>query len=123
MLKLGPPLVLTPDLAEARVLYGDILGLPIAAEFTDQIVFSLDDTTLHVFRCENPAARAQHGRDAACVITFEVDSLTEVLQVLENKGVRVLHHEPAWNADVHWAYAAFEGPGGLVHELVERRKR
>jgi len=121
MLKLGPLLVLTPDLDEARAIYRDILGLTIVSEFVDQVVFNLAGSRIHVFRCANPAPKAEHGRDAATVMTFEVTSLDDVLRQLREKGVRFLHQEPAWNAEMRWAYAAFEGPGGLVHELVERR--
>lgn len=121
MLKLGPALVFTPDLDEARAFYGDVLGLPIAADFSDQIVFDLGNAALHVFRCENPAPGAMHGRDGASVITFEVDSLTETIERLKVGGVRFLHQTPAINAGAGWAYAAFVGPGGLTHELVERR--
>ena len=122
MLKLGPLLVLTPDLDEARTIYRDILGLPLLSEFPDQIVFGLSDRRLHVCRCVNSAPKAEHGRDAAAVLTFEVESLEEMFRWLREKGVRLLHHEPAWNAEMGWAYAAFQGPGGLVHELVERRE-
>lgn len=119
-LKLGPLLVLTPDLDEARAIYRDVLGLQIAREFEDQIVFELANASLHVFRCRNRAPESEHGQDAATVMTFEVAGLEDVLRQLKDKGVRVLHRHPAWNAEMGWAYAAFHGPGGLVHELVER---
>lgn len=121
MLKAGPLLVMTPDLDAARGFYGKTLGLPLRAEFANQLVFGLGQADLHVFQCESPAPAARHGRDGASVITFEVASLVEAMAALEAKGVRFLHQSPAANADCGWRYAAFETPGGLVHELVERR--
>lgn len=121
MLKAGPLLVMTPDLDAARRFYGDVLGLALRAEFGDQLVFALPPADLHVFRCEAPAPASRHGRDGAGVITFEVASLVQAMAALKARGVRFLHEAPAANADCGWLYAAFEAPGGLVHELVERR--
>ena len=121
MLKAGPLLVMTPDLKVARGFYGETLGLPVRAEYGDQLVFGLGQADLHVFRCEDAAPASHHGRNAASVIAFEVASMAEAMAVLKARGVRFLHQAPATNADCGWRYAAFEAPGGLVHELVERR--
>ena len=120
MLKSGPLLVMTPDLDAAREFYGEVLNLPLQAEFDNQLVFGMGQAALHIFRCEADAPLSRHGQDAASVITFEVASLAEAMAALAAKGVRFLHRTPATNADCGWRYAAFEAPGGLVHELVER---
>jgi catechol 2,3-dioxygenase-like lactoylglutathione lyase family enzyme len=120
VLSLGPLLVMTPDLDGARAFYGEVLCLSLSAAFDNQLVFALPGGALHVFRCENGAPPAQHGRDGASVITFEVTSVAEAMATLQARGVRFLHRRPATNADVGWSYAAFEAPGGLTHELVER---
>lgn len=121
MLKAGPLLVMTPDLEASRRFYGETLGLAMRAEFGDQLVFDLGQADLHVFRCEAAAPASRHGRDGASVITFEVASLAEAMAALKARGVRFRHRAPAANADCGWLYAAFEAPGGLTHELVERR--
>jgi catechol 2,3-dioxygenase-like lactoylglutathione lyase family enzyme len=121
MLKCGPPLIFLPDLDEARVFYGEVLGLPIKADLEGQIIFALADGALHVFACDKAAPALDHGRYGASVITFEVASLADAMPAFEAKGVRFLHRQPALDTAAGWAYAAFEGPGGLTHELVERR--
>ena len=120
-MKLGPALVMTPDLEAALVFYRDGLGLSLSARFENQLVFDLGGRALHVFACARPAPEAEHGADAASVISFEVEAIEPVLAALAARGVTFLHARPAWNADAGLAYAAFRAPGGVVHELVERR--
>ena len=119
-MKAGPPLVFAPSLAEARTIYGSILGLALIHEDPDQLVFQLEGQTLHVFSAAGRAADAQHGAHAASVITFEVDDLEGALQAIAARGAELLHAAPARNEAAGLRYAAFRGPGGLVHELVER---
>ncbi|MBA4011091.1 MAG: hypothetical protein C0481_04420 [Phenylobacterium sp.] len=122
MLKLGPALVMTPDLAAALSFYRDVLGLSLSEQFESQLVFDLGGRTLHVFACARPAPEAAHGADGASVISFEVEAIGPVMADLAAKGVEFLHAQPAWNAQAGLAYAAFRAPGGIVHELVERRR-
>lgn len=118
-MKLGPALVLTPDLEEALSFYRDALGLELKDQFDSQLVFELGAGRLHVFRCEAPAPPSRHGADASSVICFEVQDLTDKIRELRDKGVIFIHDHPARNDDARLSYAAFEAPGGNVHELVQ----
>lgn len=120
-MKLGPALVMTPDLDAAREFYGEILGLTLSRSSADQLVFDVGPVTLHVFRCADAGPGLRHGEDAASVITFEVDSLSTEVARLRAHGVTFLHETPGFNAFAGLTYAAFLAPGGNVHELVERR--
>ncbi|WP_312166985.1 VOC family protein [Phenylobacterium sp.] len=119
-MKLGPALVMTPDLEAALGFYRDMLGLTLAERFENQLVFDLGGQVLHVFGCARPAPEAEHGADGASVISFEVEAIEAAMADLAAKGVEFLHAQPAWNAEAGLAYAAFRAPGGIVHELVER---
>lgn len=122
MMKLGPVLVMTPDLEAALGFYRDVLGLSLSQRFEHQLVFDLGGRGLHVFACARPAPEAEHGADAASVISFEVEAIEPAMAALRAKGVEFLHAHPAWNVQAGLAYAAFRAPGGIVHELVERRR-
>lgn len=119
-LRLGPALVMTPDLDEALAFYGDVLGLPLGGRTESQLLFRLGEGMLLVFRCDRAAPAREHGVDAGAAITFEVASLDAVITALRAKGVNFLHDQPAANAAAKLRYAAFRGPGDLIHELVER---
>jgi catechol 2,3-dioxygenase-like lactoylglutathione lyase family enzyme len=119
-MKLGPSLVMTPDLGEALTFYREVLGLTLQEESATQLIFGSGTWALHVFQCEAPAAAQQHGRDASSVISFEVGSLAETMVTLQARGVEFLHAEPARNELASLSYAAFRAPGGNVHELVQR---
>ncbi|KQW70655.1 hypothetical protein ASE17_17420 [Phenylobacterium sp. Root77] len=120
-MKLGPALVMTPDLDAALAFYRDVLGLALSAQFENQLVFDLGGRSLHVFGCARPAPEAEHGADGGSVLSFEVEAIEPAMAELTAKGVEFLHAQPAWNAQVGLAYAAFRAPGGIVHELLERR--
>ena len=121
-MKLGMIVVLTPDLDEARRFYGDLLGLTLARESANQLIFDLAGTEFHVFSCADAApAGYRHGASAATVCAFEVDSIEAEMARLQAAGVVFLHARPAENALSGIRYAAFEAPGGNVHEIVERR--
>jgi len=120
MMKLGPSLVMTPDLGEALTFYREVLGLSLLAQSASQLVFGSGTWALHVFRCEGPAAAQQHGRDASSVISFETESLAETMVALQARGIEFLHASPARNELASLSYAAFRAPGGNVHELVQR---
>lgn len=121
MLKLGPALVMTPDLEAALVFYRDVLGLTLSRRSDSQLAFDLGGRALHVFACARAAPAAEHGADGASVISFEVDDIEAAMASLAASGVAFLHARPAWNTEAGLAYAAFRAPGGIVHELVERR--
>jgi len=118
-MKLGPLLVMTPDMDAAERFYRDALGLRLAGRFDGHLVFDLGGAPLHVFRCERAAPAGDHGRVGGSVITFEVPSIDQATQTLKAKGVTFLHETPAVNPDARFHYAAFDAPGGNVHELVE----
>lgn len=122
-MKIGPALVMTPDLDAALDFYGDILGLTLSRRSPDQLVFEDDGKTLHIFRSGRSASESRHGDDAASVITFEVESLEDEIARLRARGVTFLHEKPASNEFAGLTYAAFVAPGGNIHELVERTRR
>ncbi|WP_333586843.1 VOC family protein [Phenylobacterium sp.] len=119
-MKLGPVIVMTPDLEAAAEFYRDALGLRLAHRTPDQLIFELGGAALHIFRCEHAAGAEGHGRDAASVITFEVQSLSIEMERLRTHGVTFIHEKPARNEAARLNYMAFVAPGGNVHELVER---
>ena len=119
-MKLGPALVLTPDLIESLGFYRDILGLTLTGQFEGHLVFDSGTWSLHVFRCEGKTPPHRHGRDGGSVITFEVASIDQTMEALKAKGVKFLHEAPTVNRDIGLRYAAFMAPGGNTHELVER---
>lgn len=120
MMKLGLIMVLTPDLAQAERFYGDVLELDLKASGPGQLIFDLGGAELHVFECEAPAPAHRHAASAATVCVFEVASIEEAMARLRARGVLFLHETPAMNALTGMRYAAFEAPGGNVHELMER---
>jgi catechol 2,3-dioxygenase-like lactoylglutathione lyase family enzyme len=110
-------MLLTPDLAEARRFYADVLGFSVVSESPDLLVLDHQGAAFHLFRCEGPAPAQRHGRDAATVLVFGVDSIDATMADLRAKGVAFVHATPARNQ--FGRYAAFCAPGGLVHELFE----
>jgi catechol 2,3-dioxygenase-like lactoylglutathione lyase family enzyme len=119
---LGMIVVLSPDLEEARRFYRDVLGLSLTRETANQLVFDLGGTAFHVFSCSEAApAASRHGATAATVCAFEVASIEAEMRRMAAAGVVFLHAKPAENAFSGVRYAAFQAPGGNVHELVERR--
>jgi catechol 2,3-dioxygenase-like lactoylglutathione lyase family enzyme len=121
-MKLGMIVVLAPDLDEARSFYRDRLGLRLTDETANQLVFDLAGTEFHVFSCADAAPDAyRHGATAATVCAFEVTSIETEMRRLRAAGVVFLHARPAENAFSGTRYAAFQAPGGNMHELVERK--
>jgi catechol 2,3-dioxygenase-like lactoylglutathione lyase family enzyme len=113
--------VLTPDLNEARRFYAGLLGLTLARESANQLIFDVGGTQFHVFSCTDAApAGYRHGATAATACAFEVASIEAEMNRLKALGVVFLHRKPAENTVSGIRYAAFEAPGGNVHELVER---
>jgi catechol 2,3-dioxygenase-like lactoylglutathione lyase family enzyme len=121
--KLGLMMVLTPDLTEAERFYGEILGLRLADRAPNQLIFDLEGTEFHVFQCDEPAPVHAHGDRAASVCVFEVPSIDLAMRQMTQQGVVFLHKAPAQNALGGFRYAAFQAPGGNVHEIMERRPR
>jgi catechol 2,3-dioxygenase-like lactoylglutathione lyase family enzyme len=121
-MKLGVIVVLTPDLDEARRFYRDVLDLKLTGETANQLAFDLAGTEFHVFSCTDAAPGAyRHGATAATVCAFEVASIEAEMRRMTAAGVVFLHARPAENAFSGTRYAAFQAPGGNVHEIVERR--
>jgi catechol 2,3-dioxygenase-like lactoylglutathione lyase family enzyme len=116
-MKLATLMVLTPDLAEARRFYETSLGFGVVSESADLLVLEHDGAAFHVFRCESPAPTSRHGRDAASVLVFAVDSIEDAMADLRAKGVEFLHRTPAANR--FGRYAAFKAPGGNIHEIFQ----
>jgi len=116
-MQLATLVVLTPDLAEARRFYEGALGFAVVSQSEDLLVLDHAGAAFHVFRCEAPAPESRHGRNAATVAVFGVASIEEAMATLRAKGVVFLHDTPAANR--FGRYAAFEAPGGNVHELFE----
>lgn len=116
-MKLATLMVLTPDLAEARVFYEGVLGFAVRSQSDDLLTLEHAGAAFQVFRCECPAAAARHGRDAATIAVFEVTSIDVAMAEMRSKGVEFLHSTPASNR--FGRYAAFKAPGGNVHEIFE----
>lgn len=117
-MRLTTVLVLTPDLVEARRFYETVLGFAVISQTADMLALDHEGAAFHVFRCEAPADPTRHGRDAASVLVFAVDSVDEAMAGLRARGVEFLHETPAANR--FGRYAAFRAPGGNVHEIFER---
>lgn len=120
LMRLGPLLVMTPDLGVALDFYGRILALPLLSRSETQLIFDIGGGSLHVFECDRAAVPQQHGSDAASVISFEVADLGAAMTRLQARGVAFLHERPARNELAGMTYAAFHAPGGNIHELVQR---
>lgn len=54
---------------------------------------------------------------------FTPDLVEAAMRELTGRGVVFLHDAPAENALAGLRYAAFQAPGGNVHELIERRPK
>jgi glyoxylase I family protein len=121
-LQLGLIMVLTPDLDEAERFYGDVLGLRLKDKAPNQLVFDLDGTEFHVFKCDDAGPERRHGISAGTVCVFEVPSIALAMRQMKDDGVVFLHQTPAVNEHCGIRYAAFRAPGGNVHEIMERRR-
>ncbi|MES3027033.1 MAG: VOC family protein [Pseudomonadota bacterium] len=119
-MKLGLMMVLTPDLAEAERFYGEVLGLRLADRAPNQLIFDLSGTEFHVFGCVQPAPAHAHAASATTICVFEVPSIDAAMRRMREQGVIFLHDTPAENAPAGFRYAAFNAPGGNVHEIMER---
>jgi catechol 2,3-dioxygenase-like lactoylglutathione lyase family enzyme len=110
-MQLGVIVILTPELDAARRFYRDVLGLKLQREAANQLIFDLGGAELHVFSCTDPAPAAyRHGATAATVCAFEVASIEAEMARMRAAGV----------VFSGMRYAAFQAPGGNVHELIER---
>lgn len=116
-MKLAMMMVLTPDLAEARRFYGEVLGFRVIAEDDRRLTLEHDGAAFQVFRCEAPAPAARHGASAASVFVFGVADIDAAMAQLTARGVRFIHERPAVS-DLG-RYAAFQAPGGNVHEIFQ----
>ena len=114
-------MVLTPDLAEAERFYNDVLGFVLIDKVPNQLIFDVEGTEFHVFRCEHAAPAHTHGSSAATICVFEVPSIDLAMRRMTESGVVFLHQTPAVNPHSGFRYAAFQAPGGNVHEIMERR--
>lgn len=116
-MKLATLMVLAPDLDEAERFYVDALGFRRVSRDETLLRLEHEGAPLHVFRCDDPALPAHHGRTAASVFVFGVDDIEASMADLRARGVRFVHSHPARNA--FGRYAAFHAPGGNVHEIFE----
>lgn len=119
-MKLGAILLFVPDLAEARKFYGELLGLNLLRQSDAALSFDLGKTELHIFHGAKIAPVSEYADRASTSVAFEVDSIESEMARLKKEGVVFLHTVPAHNAELGMRYAAFAGPGGNVHELIER---
>ena len=119
-MKVGLIMVLTPDLAVAERFYGEALGLDLKRKGEGQLVFDAGGTELHVFACAEAAPEHRHAASAATVCVFEVASIDAEMRRMQALGVIFLHETPAHNPLANLRYAAFQAPGGNVHEIMER---
>jgi catechol 2,3-dioxygenase-like lactoylglutathione lyase family enzyme len=110
-------MIFVPDLDEARRFYRDTLGMRLASERGDRLVFTFSNGTLLAFRCDKDGHIGDYANESRSVFVFRVASIAETMATLRAAGVRFLHEEPAEN---EWGqYAAFADPFGNVHELFE----
>lgn len=76
--------LLSRDLAGARTLLVDRLGLPVQNERAgDFVEFRLGETRL----CVDRAGKDPHGRETRAVVAFSVDDLDETATSLKQKGI------------------------------------
>ena len=120
-MRLQTVLVFVPDLDEARAFYADVLGLALLSASKTLLRFDLGAVALHVFSCVDAAPAGMHAQAAGTAIAFGVASLETEMTRLKQKGVVFLHTKPGFNRETGERYAAFKGPGGNVHELVEQQ--
>ena len=119
--KLGFIMVLTPDLAEAERFYREALGLVLIDKTPHQLVYELAGAELRIIRCAEPAEIRKHAASAATICIFEVASIDAEMTRMRERGVVFVHKTPAQSPDGSFRYAAFQAPGGNVHEIMERR--
>lgn len=110
-------MLLLPDLAEARRFYEGLLGFAVLEAGPERLILQHEGAAFHIYRCEEPALAADHGRAAASVLVFGVPDVEAAMAEMKRKGVDFLHALPATNASGR--YAAFRAPGGLVHEIFQ----
>lgn len=116
-MRLATLMILTPDIVEARRFYGEVLGFAVVSQTDDFLELAHQGAALHVFKCAEPAPPTEHGATAASVFVFEVGDIDAAMADLRAKGVVFLHDAPAANA--FGRYAAFQAPGGLIHEIFQ----
>jgi predicted enzyme related to lactoylglutathione lyase len=119
-LRFGKLLVFATSLAEAKSFYGDVLGLSLARESEDMLLFRQPDFELAIFRCQQATVPDRHSMVAGSSFVFAVTSVERTMQELRAQGVRFLHAEPAEGP--LGRYAAFVDPFGNVHEISEPRR-
>ena len=118
-LRFGKLLVFVTSLDEAKRFYGDVLGLSLASEANDMLLFRQPDFELAIFSCRQAAAPDRHSEVAGSTFVFSVPSVEQAMRDLQSKGVQFLHSEPADGP--LGRYAAFADPFGNVHEISEPR--
>lgn len=116
-MRLAMMMLLLPDLAEARRFYESLLGFMVLEAGPDRLILQHEGAAFHLYRCEEPALAAGHGRAAASVFVFGVRDIDTAMADMKAKGVEFIHPRPAVNASGR--YAAFRAPGGLMHEIFE----
>src|SRR5438874_13226089 len=112
-------MIFVSDLGRAKVFYRDVLGFPLSSETEKRLDFEHDGCDFVAFKCEKDTRIENYSNEARSVFLFEVDSVTDTMDELLQKGVRFLHSHPAENEFSR--YAAFSDPFGNVHEIFERK--
>jgi catechol 2,3-dioxygenase-like lactoylglutathione lyase family enzyme len=118
-LRFGKLLVFATSLPEAKRFYADVLGLSLAREDNDLLLFRQPDFELAIFACQQDTAPDRHSEVAGSTFVFSVPSVERAMQDLQAKGVRFLHTAPSDGP--LGRYAAFVDPFGNVHEISEPR--
>jgi len=116
-LRFGKLLVFVTSLDEAKRFYGDVLGLSLAHEASDLLLFRQPDFELAIFACQQAATPDRYSQVAGSTFLFSLPSVEKAMQELRSKGVRFFHSEPAEGP--LGRYAAFADPFGNVHEISE----
>lgn len=113
-------MVLVQDLSSAKEFYCTLSGFSVVEESDEKIVFSYGPSMIVAFECERPSETGVHGSNASSTTVLTVDDIDVEMDTLRHSLVSFIHKAPASNS--LGRYAAFYGPSGIVHELLELKR-
>lgn len=107
----------TSTLQEMKVLFGDVLGLPLAYEDPDLVRFSLvSGETVEVF---GPNDQRHTFFTTGPVAGFEVDDVQQASAELDAAGIEVIGGVQWSRAVESYGWLSFRGPDGTIYSIHE----